>query len=834
MPFLHITLHSDWRIGSGTGRPGDIDQLIRRDRTHCPYLPAKTITGIWRDACERVAYALDADLSEEGPTWTDWVTYLFGNAPNHPNAPQGLTPAPAHLKVESAHLDETLRKAIACRPALQAALTFVKPGVKISDTSGSAEEQCFRLEEMARGGITLTPSFVVIDIGEKGSDTYKAAYALLGAGAALVERIGGKRRRGAGRCEFSLPDMKLSAAHDYLSKTETPPAPLLKQAETTTALTTANSSTWHSVALTLTTEQPVIISKGTVGNVVESLDYIPGNHLLPIVTRHLRGFGVDISEAITQSQFIITNALPCTPQQATAPIPFALFYEKQTSGTETTVINAEDKQEYTLTPAINKLRGEPEGSKQRKQYRGGYIAPTKTTDPIHIITVATAIETHNTVEDEHQRPTSNVGGVYSYQAIPTGTTLRAELRVQDDLYKQLNAAKNNSDQRTWYQRIGNAEKPKRYNIGLSRKDEYGRIQLVAAEPVEITRKIANKATESTAKELTVWLLSDLLLRDDWLRPTTEVSDVCKALTHALNLEPEALTLLSVSEESAANPLLARARRSESWQTRWGLPRPSLAGLSAGTCLRLQITGESPTLEALQKLETEGLGERRVEGYGQLRLNDPLLEQEDIVIAKLKKQKQPEGKPKNAAKTPAPMPEMPASVDANDATFNYAHRVELAAWRNTIQRAAATLAGSTPNRQDLLAITVDKDGNSKPSLSQLGTVRSQLSRLRYEGDTIKAWVKSAADKKGSSRESLEKVNGLLIDEQVIWQKLDFKTTLALDYSQLCCTKNAEATLKRELWAEAVEVLVGECIRAQSRESESIKREKQKPALSQEAS
>lgn len=249
-------------------------------------------------------------------------------------------------------------------------------------------------------------------------------------------------------------------------------------------------------------------------------------------------------------------------------------------------------------------------------------------------------------------------------------------------------------------------------------------------------------------------------------------------------------------------------------------------------MRLQITGESPSIEALQKLETEGLGERRVEGYGQLRLNDPLLAQEDIVIAKLKKQ--PQNQSKRIAETSAPMPEVSASKEANDSTFNYAHRVELAAWRNAIQRAAATLAGSTTNRQDLLAITVDNDGNSKPSLSQLGTVRSQLSRLRYEKDTIKAWVKSAAERKSSSQETLAEVNGLLIDEQAIWQKLDFKITLDLDYAKLCCTKNAEATLKQELWAEAIEVLVGECIRAQSRESERIKREKQKQALSQEAS
>jgi CRISPR-associated protein Csx10 len=45
---------SDWIVGTGEGRVGDVDATVRRDSDGLPFIPAKTLTGIWRDACEQV------------------------------------------------------------------------------------------------------------------------------------------------------------------------------------------------------------------------------------------------------------------------------------------------------------------------------------------------------------------------------------------------------------------------------------------------------------------------------------------------------------------------------------------------------------------------------------------------------------------------------------------------------------------------------------------------------------------------------------------------------------------------------------------------------------
>ncbi|MFM7857195.1 MAG: RAMP superfamily CRISPR-associated protein, partial [Flammeovirgaceae bacterium] len=85
---LKIEMKSDWHIGSGTGIAGGIDRLVRRDKNGLPYLPAKTITGVWRDACELLAFGLDGG-SEHG-AWQQWVDYLFGDQPADQERDQSL------------------------------------------------------------------------------------------------------------------------------------------------------------------------------------------------------------------------------------------------------------------------------------------------------------------------------------------------------------------------------------------------------------------------------------------------------------------------------------------------------------------------------------------------------------------------------------------------------------------------------------------------------------------------------------------------------------------------------------------------------------------------
>jgi len=204
-PFsLTITMHSDWHVGSGTGR-AELDSIVQRDADDLPYLPAKTLTGILRDGCEQAAQALDG--GKTGP-WNNWLNVLFGDQPALAEIPLEDEPRPAIVSIHSAHLDENLRQSLKQKQKLRTAIAFMKPGVAIDPDSGCAMNKYLRFEEMVRQGAVLTAE-AQLDFSDAypdlSPDEYlRFAQGLLTAGAKMVQRLGGKRRRGNGRCDIEL------------------------------------------------------------------------------------------------------------------------------------------------------------------------------------------------------------------------------------------------------------------------------------------------------------------------------------------------------------------------------------------------------------------------------------------------------------------------------------------------------------------------------------------------------------------------------------------------------------------------------------------------------
>ncbi|MCW6038924.1 hypothetical protein K4A83_22105 [Spirulina subsalsa FACHB-351] len=481
-----ITMLSDWHIGSGAGIPGDVDRLIQRDADGLPYIPAKTLTGIWRDGCELVALGLDNDTPGQ---WMKWVDYLFGDQPALAEGKIEVKPRESALSIRSAHLPKNLRKLLAVksedlskakitpeqqetvkgRLALKAALTFNKAGISIDADSGCAIPDFLRFEEMARGGCILT-AFCELQLPEieDFKEQCSAAYALLVAGAKLVDRLGGKRRRGAGKCKLEIEVSgnieKLDFWLNYLDK-EAPDLPQLSNTENKqTSLDQYKGNEWSQITLDVETLSPVIIPKRTVGNVTESLDYIPGTYLLTLISRKLGKLGINLGNAIAHGDLIVTNATIAIDDQPSCPVPFALFAKKIGGGLQEGHV-------------YNRLK-EEEPSDQLKQVRQGYIHPVCQNGLLpKSDQVTLKLETHNTVKDEVQRP-SGAGGVYSYEAITPGTKLKAHLRLRQGLVEDLR----NKDPNWWHRLNG-----KRDRLGQSKKDDYGLVIIKSSEPEVLNR-----------------------------------------------------------------------------------------------------------------------------------------------------------------------------------------------------------------------------------------------------------------------------------------------------------------------------------------------------------
>ncbi|WP_207400894.1 RAMP superfamily CRISPR-associated protein, partial [Actinomadura roseirufa] len=206
---LTLRMLSDWHIGAGTGRHGHLSRQVLRDEDRLPFVPAKSLNGVLRDACEIAARALDAGTGGR-PVWHEWVDYLFGHqAASRPAAADAV---PAHLArhprpaaflyLGPLRMPGDLGPAIARNRRLADAVTFVKPGVAHDPETGAAREDMLRFDEMARGGVILEGAAELP--GGLSEAQLGCARALLWAGARLVEGIGANRRRGSGRCRLDL------------------------------------------------------------------------------------------------------------------------------------------------------------------------------------------------------------------------------------------------------------------------------------------------------------------------------------------------------------------------------------------------------------------------------------------------------------------------------------------------------------------------------------------------------------------------------------------------------------------------------------------------------
>ncbi|MBI4752518.1 MAG: hypothetical protein HY774_28840 [Acidobacteria bacterium] len=792
---IELVMESDWHVGSGTGRPGNVDRLVIRDQDKFPFVPAKTVTGIWRDACELVALGLD-DGNSNG-SWLQLVKTVFGSQPSlvresdRDELESG--PTPAGLKITPARLSESLRTTL-CQNHLSSfrqALTFVKPGIAIDPDSGSAKKDFLRFEEMARGGMRLTAT-CSLDLPVERIDRH-AVSALLLAGARLVKHLGGKRRRGAGRCTLNVGNPKQFLDVVNWLETNNPNQNSHSTDESNAEQPLGNSKRpgqWFKVELKLELKTPLAIVTRTLGNVAETLDFVPGTYLLPFVTKLLKKIGFDPHPAFAGGELMVLPATPVVHNQRGLPVPFALSKDKL----------ADD---FEPEKVINRFK-ESASEQQMKPYREGFISDTTEKILPSFEKTHRSLLTHNVVEDQRQRPTEEVGGVYSREAIAAGTILRTELRFTQNILDELNKKEND-----WWKRLEET-----CRLGVSSKDDYGEVQVcVVSEPRFVTRTIP--ISEDT---LTVWLVSDVLLRDAALRPTTDVCDLAQALER--NLTGVTLKVQKPPMDQLITSLI-RTRRIESWQTKWGLPRPSLVALAAGSCVQFAVTG-TITADQLAQIEASGIGERRGEGYGQVRFNDPLL------TSRLNDWKPvPDPKPEGGEekKNDPGNGEPPKLVPKDDPDFAFFKQLETVVWQEAIERAALHLANEESNRKKVLGIKIkcstDGKPESEPSLSQLGSLRAVIRKVQHHSEKtlIRDWVEHL--RKTPNRKdkwpdgALKKVEGLIDDaHEAIWKVIESSAGKLPPV----CTVDGETRLKEFLWPYALQTVVEAVLRAHKRDCE----------------
>lgn len=817
---LKVTFTSDWHVGDGAGVPGYIDRIVRRDpQDQLPYLPAKTLTGIWRDACEQVAAGLDGGGASR---WQTLVDTLFGNQPSIDQI-HDQTPQPARLALRPARLPSNLREKLRENQALRAALTFIKPGVRIDAATGQALDDHLRFEEMVRAGAVLeAPLELALD--DLDAAQRDAALALLWAGAQVVERLGGNRRRGAGECKFQLVGLEDGFPAAALARlNQDPPAvppgtrPVDQSlfSNSSDVVVTSADSSWLKLSLRLKLLTPVVAAQNTIGNVIQSLDYLPGSYLLSALSERLDH---EVFAQAARGDFRVSNAYPEVANVRGLPVPLALFHDKEQGGLD-----------KPKGQTWNRLKeAEPGGDIQLKQYRGGYLGPFDGVCRPVMGRSRLQLTTHGTIEDRYQRPTEAVGGVFTYQALAAGQRLRAEIWVRGPL-------KHRWIDENWRQKLHGQS----LRLGRSKKDDYGWVEL---QVLDDTTPSAAPDPRNADGELCVWLLSDVLLRDATLRSSTALEVLRQALEQQLKKLGHEVKLTVPDTPEA---VWLRTRRGDGWHQSWGLPRPSYIGFAAGSCVRFTAT---PSLDqkVLQALMEAGIGERRAEGFGDLACNPPLLAHTGW--GSLQSLDSTAG---DEAENPAAMaghaPTVPITT-TDPGIRGFIRTLETAAWRTGIQNAALKLAGAN-RRAQFGGWTSDRIGDriiDKPTNSQLGTLRALLGQIQRfdDADTrqrptpgvmvrsvqtnahtdrriLQRWLDHIEATPNQSekwpRQTLKILRDLIADqhENRVWEWLEEAEPTAFPILLF----DSRTGLRRTLWAEALRALWIAAIQAEQRQRES---------------
>lgn len=791
-----LTFESDWHIGTGAGIPGNTDRLIFRDSEGFPAVPAKTLNGIWRDAMETLTLGLD-NGDEKNKGWQKWVEFIFGNQPALKNADPTITPKPSKLTIQPARISGDLRAAIGNNEQLKQALTFIKAGIAIDNKSGTTKKDHLRFEEMGRGGTVLEAEFEL----QTDEETAKA---LLTLSAQMIERIGGKRRRGAGKCQFWVDGlMSKDEAIKHLENFKGKPAPdvpMFEEESDDIELKESSQTTeWKTLEYRLTLQTPVSIVKAVLGNVSESLDFIPGTYLLPHITEKI---GKHIRSAVANGDFQVSPATIEINGERGFPVPKVLAREKM------------DK-----SKVYNRLIKSLEGENQTKPIREGYISDLNSNE-LSIEKTPQTLLIHNTVDDSVQRPTENVGGVFSREAIKAETTLRGTIRWRKEVL----------DDNFDFTKLNGYVR-----LGTSKKDDYG---LAHFEVIEQPKDFSPNS-QSNSKELVVYLASDVLLRNDNLRQTNLVEDLAKELSKRINLYRESDKEITLSEKKADEGLLSsviQVRRIESWQTSWGFPRPTLTAMEAGSVV-VFTSNEDLNLDDLKKIEAEGIGERRGEGYGQIVFNPKILETETPGWRQSDENEADENEQKTRRNEA--IKKLRNEIQKTKSLENFVKQIELMAWHEELKVAVLKIAADEGLRKDIFGFEIkqENDGKkSKPPMSQIGGLRSVISRLQgsKEDNSLSAakklaidWLKHLAktenrrkkwaENKEEAETKLTKIKTLIENEEKIWSVLEsaeIGNQKVWNPPKLLTGKN----MKEQLWAEAVRALFYACQHAHKRDLE----------------
>jgi CRISPR-associated protein Csx10 len=209
---------------------------------------------------------------------------------------------------------------------------------------------------------------------------------------------------------------------------------------------------------------------------------------------------------------------------------------------------------------------------------------------IRLYNVERRINIHNFRNRKKGRSIENEGEIFRYDAIDAGQKFQGVILC------------NESDVKI----IEELLKPSCIFLGGSRSAGYGHVEISEIKSHDSWNEVGiipeNRISNNTLK---ITLLSDLILRDEWgqyaaIAPTLLLSKLLD-----ISLDNPKITYMDSTYLGGFN-------------RKWGLPLPQVIAVKAGSVFVYENV--NITADKISSLEAEGIGERRLEGFGRIAIN----------------------------------------------------------------------------------------------------------------------------------------------------------------------------------------------------------------------
>jgi CRISPR-associated protein Csx10 len=592
---FEITLLSNYHSGAGYGKGFGLDSALLREADGTPVLRGSGLAGLFRDSVYRLLKL--KPLSQHNTN--EVQERLFGS--------------PARAK--RWHFSSA-------RPVeRQSADAQIVQRVRIDPRTRRAEPRKLFSQEEGNAGQVFRFTITCAATDEAALDDA----ALLVAAARYIRQLGRSRRRGLGECVIHLTEvsgMKQISPDSweawFLERFERAwlrgqPAPI----ESTVAkadLPAVQAGTSHGPAVRVRVivrlDEPLLIAeRAPAGNQFDARPVIPGSVILGALAsqaaehcdladpNHYHNFvalfrrGGVLFPTLYPAHEYSNNLYPAIPAPLGMLTCSVVPFEGDDAGHGTYI--AKDVQE--CRHCSNRL--EPVA---------GFVV-LKRGNP-YTLRVSRSSELHIQVDEETGRV--KTGQLYGYTVLDAGQYFVGELLCTDeDTWTRLKEMTGITE-----------ETPLTWRLGKARRRGYGQVTVWlgrcdSAYPTWIQIPLEKRVTDP-GRPISLTLLTDTIIADPWGRQV--VGFTKEWLESVLGLGP-------VQIQDA----YARTRSVDSFNATLGLPRWRDTVLMAGSVVWFQLQAPPKDWPArMQKLETEGIGLRRNEGYGRVAFNHPVYERRE--------------------------------------------------------------------------------------------------------------------------------------------------------------------------------------------------------------